>query len=209
MKQLKYTLIVALIGFANIANADVIAQNTTAITENGQTYSSGATDLSAYVNSDVTLDILAAGDFGANDTNELLIFKMNDISIAAWNSSTAPEKNNPLIFYTDENGKTQKELNYWEISGTFNMDSTIVSSEFNTFGDAWRFASSSNSNVTFSWEAVYDNSSGAGVNYLGHGDERVTYTVNAVSAVPEPSTYILMIAGLGLVGFMASRRKKL
>jgi ABC-type proline/glycine betaine transport system substrate-binding protein len=31
--------------------------------------------------------------------------------------------------------------------------------------------------------------------------------VNAVSAVPEPATLALMLGGLGLVGFMASRRK--
>ena len=28
-----------------------------------------------------------------------------------------------------------------------------------------------------------------------------------VAAIPEPETYALMIAGLGLVGFMARRRK--
>lgn len=34
------------------------------------------------------------------------------------------------------------------------------------------------------------------------------FVFNNVSAVPEPSTYALMLGGLGLVGFMASRRRK-
>jgi len=34
------------------------------------------------------------------------------------------------------------------------------------------------------------------------------YTLNTVTAVPEPSSIALMLGGLGLVGFMAARRKK-
>ena len=32
---------------------------------------------------------------------------------------------------------------------------------------------------------------------------------NPVPAIPEPSTYALMLAGLGVVGFMARRRRAL
>ncbi|MBV8122617.1 MAG: PEP-CTERM sorting domain-containing protein [Paucibacter sp.] len=44
------------------------------------------------------------------------------------------------------------------------------------------------------------------------GDERAAsnahWTVTAVSAVPEPSTYVLMAAGLGLVGLRLQRRRQ-
>lgn len=36
---------------------------------------------------------------------------------------------------------------------------------------------------------------------------RVEFTSSSVAAVPEPETYAMLLAGLGLVGFMARRRK--
>ena len=41
----------------------------------------------------------------------------------------------------------------------------------------------------------------------GTSGGRFAYTASAVSAVPEPETYALLLAGLGLVGFVASRRR--
>jgi hypothetical protein len=36
----------------------------------------------------------------------------------------------------------------------------------------------------------------------------MTYTANITAAVPEPETYGMMLAGLGLLGFMARRKAK-
>lgn len=40
-----------------------------------------------------------------------------------------------------------------------------------------------------------------------NGRHGMSFDVTAVTAVPEPEAYALMLAGLGLVGFMAKRRK--
>jgi len=41
------------------------------------------------------------------------------------------------------------------------------------------------------------------------GIDNIAFTVSAVAAIPEPSTYALMLAGLGFVGFVARRRRSL
>jgi hypothetical protein len=45
------------------------------------------------------------------------------------------------------------------------------------------------------------------VSGLASGTEGGTYGVALVSGVPEPETYAMMLGGIGLLGFMARRRK--
>jgi len=202
MKKFTYPLFAALIGFSSLVSANVITENETKITEDGQTYTGSTLDLSAYVGQSVTLDLLAAGDYGANDTGESFLFFMNDILIARWDDETAQES---IQAPFDPNNITLAK-NFYTLNGVFNMDTSIADTNYNTFGEAWNSTlENTPSVVTFSWVNEFDFQEGNGVTFLDYGDERVVYSV---SAVPEPSTYALMLAGLGLVGFMASRRKQ-
>ena len=47
------------------------------------------------------------------------------------------------------------------------------------------------------------------VNFFGDGERKVGSLLSqAIAPVPEPQTYALMLGGLGLIGFMARRKRK-
>jgi hypothetical protein len=71
------------------------------------------------------------------------------------------------------------------------------------------FDIASNGQAFISWqENLYGINLGSGalsvLGQIGTGDGRV---IGLTSPIPEPETYALMLAGLGLVGFMAKRRR--
>lgn len=60
-----------------------------------------------------------------------------------------------------------------------------------------------------SGNSIYDYSlSGALITHMTFPDERISYTgIDAMAPVPEPDTAAMLLAGLGLVGWIARRRK--
>ena len=79
--------------------------------------------------------------------------------------------------------------------GTGNLNFYLTDSTMNTTkisGQSW-------GGVPSAWQSM-----STPVN----GNVSVTYTYTAVTAVPEPETYAMLLSGLGLVGFIACRRKR-
>jgi hypothetical protein len=65
-------------------------------------------------------------------------------------------------------------------------------------------------NGTWNFNDTFNLEAGEYVDFVVYGENvnNKTTQVNAmITAIPEPETYALKLAGLGLVGFMARRRK--
>ena len=65
-------------------------------------------------------------------------------------------------------------------------------------GQAFGFASNSDSSISLGY-SLGDLADGSSVSF--------GYTYTFANPVPEPETYAMLLAGLGLVGFMVRRRK--
>jgi PEP-CTERM motif-containing protein len=105
------------------------------------------------------------------------------------------------------------------------ISSSIGGTGFGTFGtslwdvadDTGPLATGSVTNLSGFWFSVFSFAPlTTGSDYSIHidgvtlaGSETATYSgTMAVSAIPEPETYAMMLAGLGLMGFIARRRKQ-
>ena len=206
MKKFTTPLFAALLGFSSFASAaTVIFNDETAITETAQQYFVNPPmtpiDVNDYQSSEgvsFTLDV--AGDYSYDGSSvaffEGLTFKIDDYTLAEWSDQTENfvELDNPVY---------GEDYNYYSFSKTFEADSVIGTT---TFGEIWEMAAA-DGEIQISWlnsEEVDDLTNPSGSNLYDY----VKYDFSYVSAVPEPSTYTLMLAGLGLVGFMANRRRK-
>ncbi|HHT00319.1 MAG TPA: PEP-CTERM sorting domain-containing protein [Thiomicrospira sp.] len=192
MKKFTYPLFAALVGFSSFANAaTVFFSDSTDITESGQTYSKLLESSALPSLEDVQLSITARGDYNKYDvggsSNEFLTFTIDDSSLYSFELNIDSADS-----FTQINGDT----NYYELNYTH----TFSSSEWNALAGDERI------------DIIWSNSSAVGdIDFESRGTQSgdlVSYRFSTVSAIPEPSTYALMIAGLGLVGFMVSRRKK-
>lgn len=110
------------------------------------------------------------------------------------------------------------------LPSSFDVGSSAVNTQVNVFGNVFYditglsmslyqgIAGDATADTLLSSGLEIDRSLGMGTYYFkvdGTATGKVGgfYTFGAVAAVPEPETYALMLAGLGLVGFAARRRK--
>jgi hypothetical protein len=113
------------------------------------------------------------------------------------------------------------EKNDLEVSATFRFtnpsgvgERTVTALGTATFG----FINDSNVDFSIAWDDEIVSFGNGGefhihmedISFSSNGETVAqTYTIDMVTApIPEPETYALMLAGLGLVGFMARRRKQ-
>ena len=178
-------------GSGNIAGTVSVASNATLAPGNSiESLASGAATFDSGSTFAYEVD---SSDLGALGTAADLLVVSGDLTITSGTLLTFADVNNtPQPFVQDTT--IFALINY---TGTWNNG--LFTYGTNELADGERFAVGSQI-----WEIDY-NSTTAGLDYTGAyvGSNFVT-----VTAVPEPSTYAMALAGLACVGYLVRRRRK-
>jgi hypothetical protein len=105
---------------------------------------------------------------------------------------------NIFIDFNQFNGFNPQPFNGWKLTDLINNVPAITGVSINAATNMVGFGLS---NISFTADQIV-------VNWTGLSFNSNTVVSLDVSAVPEPSSYAMMLAGLGVMGFVARRRKR-
>jgi hypothetical protein len=115
-----------------------------------------------------------------------------------WRLPTTNEMNH--LFYLELDGSNGTPIGTIHNNTNYNLFTNIQATQFSSDGYYWSSSSvDANNALTFAFKNGSESAQDKTIGYYG-------WAVHP-SVVPEPEAYVMLLAGLGLVGLVARRRK--
>jgi probable HAF family extracellular repeat protein len=174
----------------------------------GSSSTAGNREIHAFITGPSGMGMTDLGTLGSDYSIDSIAYGVNDAGQVVGDSYTT-EVNTLHAFITDPDGVGIRDL------GVLSGDSQSSAWGINNDGQAVGYSGTSEGNFRAfitgtDGEGMVDLNSLVdlpGVVLMNATDINNNGQVIAVGVIPEPETYALMLAGLGLVGFIATRRK--